>query len=60
MKVKDLLAKLATVDQELEIATLTDDHEYWGKIYGLAERAEVAMASVDGPKKPDVLCFVIS
>ena len=59
MKVKDLLAKLAMVDQELEIATLIDDHEYWGKVYGYAERAEVGMVSADGPKKADTLCFVI-
>lgn len=61
MKVKDLLAKLAMVDQELDIAVVTDVHEYWGTIYGVADTAEVQDGvQVNGPKRPGQKSFVIT
>ena len=60
MKVKDLLAKLALADQELDIAVCVDDHEYWGLLYGVAEDAyEEEDVQVNGPKRPGRRCFVI-
>lgn len=59
MKVKDLLAKLAQADQELVVAFRSENHEYWGYLYSVAERAEVQMVDVDGPEKPSREAFVI-
>lgn len=59
MKVKDLLAKLAQVDQELEVAVKYDNHEYWGSLYTVADSAEVRVVDVDGPKRPGRVAFLI-
>jgi hypothetical protein len=59
MKVKDLRALLAQVDQELDIAVVTDNSEYWGTLYGVAKEAYVASVQVNGPKKAGEQCFLI-
>lgn len=59
MKVKDLLEKLAEADPELDVAFRSENDEYWGYLYSVAERAEVRMVNVDGPKKPTRQAFVI-
>jgi len=59
MKVKDLLAKLVEVDQELDVAFRYENHEYWGHLYTIAEQAGVRNELVDGPKKYGRMVFVI-
>jgi hypothetical protein len=59
MKVKDLMVNLSQVDQELEVAVLQENREYWGRIYRRVEVSEQRIENVDGPKKPDRVVFVI-
>lgn len=56
------MAKLALVDQELDVAVLTSTDEYWGHIYGKASANEsgVERIQTDGPKCGySADCFVI-
>ena len=59
MKVKELLAILSQVDQELDIAVLENDDEYWGLVYKPISSAKERDEQIDGPKKPDRRVFVI-
>jgi hypothetical protein len=59
MKVKDLLAQLAQVDQELEVALVYDISEYWGELFHIAEEVQVTNVQVDGPKNLGQVCLLI-
>lgn len=60
MKVKHLLAILAQVDQELDVAVVDEDHEYWGRLFTIAEHVVVEDANINGPKRPGQLCLTIT
>ena len=59
MKVKELLAQLAQLDQELEVALVHDISEYWGELFHLASEVEVTNVVVDGPKRNGTVCVLI-
>jgi len=60
LTVQDLLDALNAVeDKTLPVATVTDQDNYWGTIYGVADDAYVNDCPVHGPKQPAVKCFYI-
>lgn len=59
MKVKELMAQLEQVDQELDVALVHDISEYWGELFHIADEVQVTSVQIDGPKKTGTICLLI-
>lgn len=59
MKVKELMAQLSQVDQDLDVALVYDVSEYWGELYHIAQGARVTSVGINGPKRNGTICLLI-